>query len=96
MKTKDDFTKEHKQYVARLRNDEAIRDKIEYENYENSVYNAIGTLERKKGNSCDQANLLVSLCRVVGIHARYSYGEGIKFRNGFRKHGWAQILISDF
>ena len=73
-----------------------VRDKIEYENYENSVYNAIGTLERKKGNSCDQANLLVSLCRVVGIPARYSYKEGIKFRNGFRKHVWAQILISDF
>lgn len=43
MKTSDDFTKEHKQYVARLRNDEAIRDKIEYD-LEVMVYSLIGEM----------------------------------------------------
>lgn len=38
-----------------------VRDNIEYEKYENSVYKAKGTLKRKKGNCCDQSNLLISL-----------------------------------
>lgn len=72
-----------------------VRDNIEYEYYENSVYKAKGTLKRKKGNCCDQSNLLISLCRVVGIPARYSHGQGCIFSSGVYGHVWVQILIDD-
>ena len=72
-----------------------VKDNIEYDYYENSVYKATGTLSRKKGNCCDQANLLVSLCRVVGIPARYSHGQGCRFSSGVYGHVWGQILIDD-
>jgi len=72
-----------------------VRDKIDYDKYENSIYYAKGTLKRGKGNCCDQSNLLVSLCRIVGIPARYSHGQGCRFKTGVYGHVWTQILIDD-
>ena len=69
---------------------------IEYENYSNTKYKATGTLQRGAGNCCDHANLIVSMCRVLNIPARYSHGQNCLFNSGKRYgHVWAQILVDD-
>ena len=69
---------------------------IKYEYYYNSKYYAIGTLRRGAGNCCDHANLIVSMCRVLNIPARYSHGQQCLFNSGHRYgHIWAQILVDD-
>ena len=72
-----------------------VRSNIIYEYYYDSRYKASGTLSRGKGNCCDQANLLVSLCRVSGIPAKYAQGQGCRFSSGTYGHVWAQILVDD-
>lgn len=72
-----------------------VRDSISYSYYANSKYDATGTLTYKKGNCCDQANLIVALCRSAGIPARYSHGQGCKFSTMTAGHVWAQILVGD-
>ena len=73
---------------------EYVRDKIDYEYYANTKYKAAGTLSRKKGNCCDQANLVVALCRAVGIPARLNHAKNCRFNSGLvTGHVWAQIYV---
>ena len=54
---------------------EFVRDDIKYSFYTNSLKGAKGTLSSKSGNCCDKANLIVAMCRSVGIYARYSHAK---------------------
>ena len=69
-----------------------VRDDITYSFYANSLKGASKTLSSKKGNCCDKANLIVAMCRSVGVHARYSHAQGCRFRSGlYTGHVWAQV-----
>ena len=70
-----------------------VRDKIDYVRYDNSLRGASTTLTKRGGNCCDQTNLLVAMCRAVGIPVRYVHGTDCKFQSGTYGHVWAQILI---
>lgn len=73
-----------------------VRDDISYSYYANSVKDASGTLSSGSANCCDQANLVVALCRAAGIPARYSHAQGCTFSSGLvAGHVWAQILVGD-
>ena len=69
-----------------------VRDDITYSFYTNSLKGATGTFSTKSGNCCDKANLIVAMCRSVGVHARYSHAQGCKFQSGlYTGHVWAQV-----
>ena len=72
-----------------------VKNNISYKYYENSLYGASQTLANGRGNCCDMANLIVSLCRASGIPARYSHGQHCHFyiSGNYYGHVWAQILI---
>lgn len=71
---------------------EFVRDDIKYSFYTNSLKGAKGTLSSKSGNCCDKANLIVAMCRSVGIYARYSHAKNCKFASGLNTgHVWAQV-----
>ena len=73
-----------------------VRDDIEYSYYADSKKDASGTLSSGSANCCDQANLVVALCRAAGIPARYSHAQGCTFSSGLvTGHVWAQILVGD-
>lgn len=48
---------------------------IGYEGYSNTKYGAAGTLSHRKGNCCDNANLLIAMARSVGIKCRYCHAK---------------------
>ena len=69
-----------------------VRDNIQYSFYSNSLKGATGTFSSKSGNCCDKANLIVAMCRSVGVYARYSHAQGCKFQSGlYTGHVWAQV-----
>ena len=71
-----------------------VRDNIDYEYYADTRYKATGTYSKKKGNCCDHANLIVSLCRAAKIPARFSHAQGCTFSSGLvTGHVWAQIYV---
>ena len=61
-----------------------VQTKIPYERYSNSRYGAVRTLEKGKGNCCDQAHLLVALFRAAGLPARYLHGND---------HWWTDVYV---
>ncbi len=72
-----------------------VRDSISYSYYSNSQKGAAKTLSSGTGNCCDQANLVVALCRAAGIPARFSHAKNCKFNSGLvTGHVWAQIYIN--
>lgn len=48
---------------------------IGYEGYSNTKYGASGTLSHRKGNCCDNANLLIAMARSIGIKCRYCHAK---------------------
>ena len=71
-----------------------VRDNISYSFYSNSKKAASGTLSSKSANCCDQANLVVALCRAANIPARFSHAKGCTFSSGLvTGHVWAQIYV---
>lgn len=51
---------------------------IGYEGYANTRYGASGTLSKRKGNCCDNANLLIAMARAIGIKCRYCHARSSK------------------
>ena len=51
---------------------------IGYEGYANTKYGANGTLSKRKGNCCDNANLLIAMARSIGIKSRYCHAHNSK------------------
>ena len=71
-----------------------VRDNINYAFYYDTKYGANGTLQKRLGNCCDMANLLVALARDAGIQARYVHGS-CKFSSGnWYGHVWAQVYVN--
>ena len=71
---------------------EFVRDEIKYSFYTNSLKGASKTLSSRSGNCCDKANLIVAMCRSVGIYARYSHAKNCHFASGLNTgHVWAQV-----
>lgn len=71
-----------------------VADQIYYDYYANSRKGAHKTLKSKYGNCCDQASLVIALCRAAKIPARYAHAQGCTFNSGFRSgHVWAQIKV---
>ena len=69
-----------------------VRDDVTYSFYSNSLKGAAKTLSTRSGNCCDKANLIVAMCRSVGVYARYSHAQGCKFSSGlYAGHVWAQV-----
>lgn len=48
---------------------------ISYVGYSNSVRGALGCLNKRGGNCCDNANLLIALARSIGIKSRYAHAK---------------------
>ncbi len=72
-----------------------VRNNIHYSYYYNTKYGATGTLTYKTGNCCDQAHLVVALCRASGLAARYVHGTCIFSSGNTYGHVWAQILVGN-
>lgn len=51
---------------------------IGYEGYSNTKYGASGTLSHRRGNCCDNANLLIAMARSIGIKCRYCHARNSK------------------
>lgn len=51
---------------------------VAYEGYANTKYGASGTLKKRKGNCCDNANLMIALARSIGIKCRYCHSRNSK------------------
>ncbi len=71
-----------------------LNQKTNYDYYANTRYGALGTWNRKSGNCCDMANLMVAVCRAAGIPARYAHAT-CYFRSGLvTGHVWAQVYVN--
>ncbi|MGZ7108545.1 MAG: transglutaminase-like domain-containing protein, partial [Methanobacterium sp.] len=46
-----------------------------YSFYYDTRYGALGTLNNRAGNCCDQTHLVVALSRAAGLPARYVHGD---------------------
>lgn len=57
---------------------EWVNKNIGYQLYANTKYGASGTLSKRKGNCCDNANLLIALARSIGIKCRYCHARNSK------------------
>lgn len=71
-----------------------VQHNIKYEDYYNSKHGAVGCLEVKHCNCCDQANLLNALFRAAGLPAKYEHGE-CKFHHSGKSlgHVWTQVYV---
>ena len=69
-----------------------VNDNINYVYYTESQQGAVTTLNKKSGNCCDTAHLLIALERAAGIPARYEHGY-CKFSSGWYGHVWAQVYV---
>lgn len=74
-----------------------VHNNIEYSYYYNSLNGASKTLKKKKGNCCDNANLIVALTRASGIPARYVHSTAKFYVSGNTYgHVWAQVYADGY
>ena len=72
-----------------------VRDELEYSNYYDTKYGAVGTLENKKGNCVDLSHALVAMFRTANLESRYVHGT-CHFSKGYTVgHVWAQVKIGN-
>jgi transglutaminase-like putative cysteine protease len=71
-----------------------VKDKLGYTFYYNSVYGAVGTLNRMTGNCCDTAHLLIALERAAGIPARYEHVKAQFSSGSWYGHVIAQVWVN--
>ena len=70
-----------------------VRDQIAYEEYKDSKYGAVVTMDRKSGNSADQAHLLIAMLRTAGIPARYHHGICTFTDGTITDHVWVEYTF---
>ena len=70
-----------------------VRDKIAYEEYKDTKYGAVETLNRKRGNCADQAHLLIAMLRTARIPARYCCGYCFFTDGRYTDHVWAECTF---
>lgn len=63
---------------------------IGYEGYSNTKYGANGTLSHRKGNCCDNANLLIAMARSIGIKCRYAHSK-----QGSQGHIYGEYYVNN-
>ena len=72
-----------------------VRDNINYSFYYNTLYGALGTLNKKSGNCVDTGHLMVALARAIGIPARYVHGDCyFIYSRTWYGHVFAQFYIN--
>ena len=64
---------------------------IAYVGYSNSLRGAVGCLNKRGGNCCDNANLLIGMARSIGIKARYCHAKA----SGNRGHVYGEYWINN-
>ena len=62
---------------------------VSYQSYNNTRYGASGTLKHRRGNCCDNANLLIAMARSVGIKARYCHAK-----SGAKGHVYGEYYVN--
>ena len=63
---------------------------ISYVGYSNSKRGALGCLNKRGGNCCDNANLLIAMARSIGIKSRYAHAK-----NGKGGHVYGEYYINN-
>ncbi len=73
---------------------EFVHQEIEYDFYYDTQYGAQGTLDRRAGNCCNQAQLLVAMCRDEGLTVQFVHGTCYFYSNHqWFGHVWTEINI---
>jgi len=62
---------------------------IGYVGYSNTKRGALGTLNKRGGNCCDNANLLIAMARSIGIQCRYAHAK-----QGSQGHVYGEYYIN--
>lgn len=63
---------------------------IKYVGYSNSQRGAVGCLDKRGGNCCDNANLMIGMARAIGIKARYCHAKA----SGGRGHVYGEYYVN--
>lgn len=66
-----------------------VNKNIAYVGYANSVRGALGCLNKRGGNCCDNANLMIGLARSIGIKCRYCHAKA-----GSNGHVYGEYYIN--
>lgn len=70
-----------------------VRDHVEYEYYENTLYGAAGTLTGGKGNCCDHTHAVIAMARAAGIPTRYVHARATYPSGTVYGHVWAEMYL---
>lgn len=62
---------------------------IGYVGYSNSKRGALGCLNKRGGNCCDNANLLIAMARSIGIKCRYAHAK-----QGVQGHVYGEYYVN--
>jgi len=73
-----------------------VTDNLEYKNFPNQARGAKRALKTGLGDCTEYSELLIALCRVLKIPARYAVGYTIKNRNDVGFHNWAEVYSSEY
>ncbi len=68
-----------------------LNDYVGYDYYYDTYYGAVGTWNRRAGNCCDSAHLMVACARSLGVPARYVHAY-CRFSDMSTGHVWAEVL----
>ena len=70
-------------------------DGTEFQNYLNSKKGALGALESKQANCCDQSHLVIALLRAAEVPARYAHCNPCRFTASgmVTGHVWPEAYI---
>lgn len=63
---------------------------ISYVGYSNSKRGALGCLNKRGGNCCDNANLLIAMARSIGIKCRYAHAK-----QGIQGHVYGEYYLNN-
>lgn len=63
---------------------------ISYVGYSNSKRGALGCLNKRGGNCCDNANLLIAMARSIGIKCRYAHAK-----QGRQGHVYGEYYVNN-
>jgi hypothetical protein len=71
-----------------------VRDKIAYNSYLNTIYGAIGSINKKVGNCVDMSHVIIALSRAINLPSRYVHGTCYFPRSSkWIGHVWVEIYI---
>ncbi len=71
---------------------EYVRDKAEWENYNNTRRGAVKTIQDKLGNCCDLSHALIAMSRAADIPARYRHAQ-CQYSKSVIGHVMAELYV---